>query len=207
MPNINDYVRDTGIGGNTGKVKIDDEGNITLVSTATVWDDVVGSLIGKKLFGTTGTVDYDYEENGIIFQRNGTLADVNDTVVFNLQYPHSARENGTMNLHIHWEQTDTYTSLPVQFSVAYRVQSNGSIKNSIWNDVIVETNTSVFPYTTGTLNQITPLVDVDMTGAGISATVQFKITRSDGNAVAILGTFIDAHVEVDSLGSNDEFVN
>ena len=44
-----------------------------------------------------------------------------------------------------------------------------------------------------------------MTDAGISATVQFRLARTDAVAGDIEATFVDAHIERDMIGSRTEF--
>lgn len=184
--------------------KVEDDGTWINEGDSTTWDDVVNSLIGRRLYSNVGSIDYDYNENAILFSDDGDISDINDRVVFNLQYPHSAKENGTMNLHIHWTQEN---ATDIEFTVQYRIQSNGNAKTTTWTTATSNSNTNnVFTYTSGILNQITKLVDIDMTGAGISATVQFRFTRSDNNGGVVMGTFVDAHVERDMNGSRGEFI-
>lgn len=169
------------------------------------WDDLANSLIGRRLTSNAGTVDYDWENNAISFSPNGDINDVNDCVVWNLQKPHSAKDDSTANQHFHWEQT---SASDLEFTMWYRIQDNGQAKTTAWTEVVVGTNANnVFPYTSGTENQITKLVDIDWSAVGISATVQFRMTRSDAVAGAVLVTFVDAHVERDQeRGSRQEFV-
>lgn len=184
--------------------EIQPDGTLRLKGAATVWDDLVGSLIGRRLASSVGSLDYDWDENAISMGPNGDIDSSNDRIVFNFQYPHKAIVNGRMNLHIHWEQENATNR---EFTVEYRVQKNGDTKSAVWSKVIVASNTfNVFPYASGVVNQITPLVSVDMINAGLSPTVQFRLTRSDGNSGSILATFIDAHFESDGGGSNQEFV-
>ncbi len=203
MSYIGDYFRNFGVGLGVNRTKIEQDGTIQMEGSATVWEDVIGSLIGRTLSAVLGTVDYNWGENSISFSDDGDIDTENDCVVFNFQYPHGAKAGGTMNLHIHWEQTD---STDREFTTKYRIQGNGVAKTTTWTTVAKGTNANnVFEYTSGTLNQITKITDIYMTGAGISSTVQFKFTRSDSAGGVILGTFIDAHVEMDTIGSRTEF--
>jgi len=168
------------------------------------WDDLANSLIGRRLYSNSGSVDYDYSENAIVFSQNGDITDDNDCVIWNLQKPHAMSDNDTMNMHIHWEQTDNTTR---EFTLRYRIQSNGEAKTTAWTEVIVDTNTNnAFTYSSGTLNQITNLVHIDLSNATISATVQFRMTRSDSAGGIINTTFVDAHIPYDQLGSRQEYV-
>ena len=204
MPNINDYVKTVGLGTGANRTKIEADGTLKFEGDATVWDDIVGSLIGKSLSSTAGQVDYNWDENAIAFGPNGDIDTAADLINFSVQIPHSAIVDGTIDLHVHWEQTD---STARQFTVRHRVQNNGSAKTTTWTENIVSSQTDdKFTYTSGTLNQISDLVSIDMTGIGISSVVQFKIARTDAVAGDINVTFVDVHVEKDTLGSRQEYV-
>lgn len=175
-----------------------------LIGVQNVWDDLVGSLIARRLESVIGRLQYNFDENAIIMQNNGDIGDNADRLMFNFQYPHAAIVDGVMNLHIHWEQV---SSNIVGFTVQYRVQVNGQAKATAWTTATALSSAdSVFPYVSGTLNQITRLATVDLTGAGISATVQFRVARTDGTAGDINAVFIDAHIQRDMVGSREEYV-
>ena len=204
MRNINEYAASEGFGSGGNRTKFEDDGTPVKEGTATGWEDIVGSLIGKTLASSSGQVDYNWEENTITFQPNGVITNTDDRLMFNLQYPHSALENGNMNLHIHWEQTDAVNK---EFTIEYRIQRNGQLKNPTWTQVIVNTvDGNKYPYTSGTLNQITELANISMVGAGISATVEFRLARTDSNVGNIEATFVDAHYLMDTDGSREEWV-
>ena len=191
------------IGSSTDYIEVEPDGTVKSVGTSTLWDDIVGSLVARRLTSTVGTLNYNYDENTITMQSGGGITDQNDRLIFNFQYPHAAITDGEMRLHIHWEQ-DTATTR--EFTVQYRIQSNGTAKTTAWTQVVVDSNTNnIFTYTSGTINQITELVAIDMTGAGISATVQFRLARTDSNSGDVEATFVDAHVEMDTNGSREEY--
>lgn len=168
------------------------------------WDDLANSLIGRRLASNAGTVDYNWAENSISFSANGDITDVNDCVNFNLQKPHGVKDDSTLNMHFHWEQTDSTTR---EFTVRYRIQSNNTAKTTAWTEVTVDTNTgNVFTYTSGTLNQITQIADIDWSAASISSTVQFRMTRTDATAGVVDVTFVDGHVATNQeRGSRSEY--
>lgn len=169
------------------------------------WDDLANSLIGRRLYSNSGTVDYDYENNAISFSANGDIDDINDCVIWNLQKPHGARDDSTLNMHMHYEQTDATAR---EFTLRYRIQDNATAKTTAWTTVVANTSVNnVFPYTSGTLNQISTLEAIDWSTVGISSTVQFRMTRSDSVAGVVLVTFTDGHVAYDQdRGSREEFV-
>lgn len=169
-----------------------------------VWDDIVGSLIGRQLFSTAGKIDYNFEENAITMAPGGVITTTNDCIIFNLQYPHAGIVNGEMHLHVHWEQTSANNII---FTTQYRIQSNGETKATAWQTVVSANNDNgIYDYTSGTLNQITELAIVDLTGKSISSTVQFRIARTDSTLGDINATFIDAHIARDTVGSRTEYV-
>lgn len=170
----------------------------------TFWDDITGSLIGRQLASAAGKVGYDWDENTVVFSPSGNIAVVNDRINFNIQTSHATKMDSKLYLHIHWEQPDDEA---YAFTVQYRIQANGKAKTSDWSTALVvpvATN-SAFPYVSGTLNQITSLTPIDLTDAGLSCTVQFRLVRSDAVVGDIHATFIDAHFEKDSPGSREQY--
>jgi len=169
-----------------------------------VWDDLVGSLIARRLESVAGALQYNYDNNSITMNSGGDIALDTDRVIFNFQYPHAAIVDGEMKLHIHFEQTSANV---IAFTTQYRIQTNGGAKQTAWTTVNSSSDVdNAFAYVSGTLNQIVKLATVDLTGAGLSATVQFRVARTDVTVGDIEATFIDAHVKRDSVGSQGEYV-
>jgi len=193
------------VGGASNYFEVEADGTWVNKGDSTTWDDLVNSLIGRRLNSVAGKVDYNYAESGITMQPGGVIGTIADRLIFNLQYPHACVVDGEMRLHIHWEQPDATDR---EFTVQYRIQNNNDTKTTSWQTVVVSTNTNnAFTYPgSGTFNQITPLCSVDMDGVGISATVQFRLARTDSETGDILAVFVDAHVERDTHGSRQEYV-
>ncbi len=188
---------------NGNMTTIEDDGTVISKGDATCWDDLVGSLIGKKLDSTAGKLDYDYDENAIVMQSGGNSSSSSDRLIFNYQKPHGAKADSELRLHAHWEQT---SSNVIQFYTEYRVQGNGDTKTTAWSNITrTSAANSVFTYASGTLNQITMLAEIDWSSVAISSTVQFRLTRTDSTAGDILATFVDAHIEYDMSGSREEY--
>ena len=188
------YVAD-GAGGGNWEEKI--------VFKPSVWEDIVTSLVARRLDATTGKLQYSYLNNSIQMEPSGILGTAADTLVFNHQVPHGFKAGSEMRLHIHWEQSNSQV---ITWSGRYRIQNNGVIKNTIWtNFSATSAADSVFTYISGTFNQITDLVQVDLTSAEISSTVQFQLARTDSTATNIEAVFVDSHVEFDTAGSREEY--
>jgi len=192
-------------GSSTDYTEIENDGTLVAKGDATCWDDIVGSLIARRLESTVGRLQYNYDENTITMQDGGSITANADRLMFNFQYPHAATVDGMMNVHIHWEQTSTDQ---IEWTLQYRIQSNFADKDETWTTCTSNSvDDSVGVYSgSGTFNQITRLCDIDMTGATISATVQFRLARTDSTGSDIEATFVDAHVLLNMFGSRKEFV-
>ena len=176
-------------------------GAIQLEGDATVWEDIQNSLIGRRLNSTAGTVDYNYADNTIEFSGGGSITDTNDTTVWNIQLRHAAALN-TLRLHVHFEQSDATNRT---LTARYRIQNNGEAKETSWTTVTADTDDAVWTWASGTINNILPIDQIDISGAALSSVVQFQMTRTDSNGGILPITFADCHIELESLGSDNEF--
>lgn len=182
-----------------------ENGELVLAGEASVWDDVTFPLIAQNIDSGVGTLEYNYANSSITADANGGIEDANDLVTLNCQIPHKAKLNGLAHFHIHWEQA---TAQAYTFDFKYRIQKQGQLKASSWSTpVTVGMSNNVFTYSTGTLNQITELLVLDLAalGVGLSDIIQVQFTRSDGTAGDIEIVTADFHFEIDSLGSNEEY--
>lgn len=185
------------------------------------WNDVVNSLIGRRLTSTSGRVDYNYAENTITFQNNGTAGSINDAVIWNIEYNHEMLQENyddgegftlspQVRPHIHWEQP---ADLPYEFTLRYRIQYNGQAKTTAWNELTLNAQTdSVFTYVSGILNQISSFkngsgenVILLNSGEALSATIQFQMWRTDSESGDVEVTFVDCHAPNDRGGSEGEY--
>jgi len=192
------------VGAASSNLSIGEDGFLNLGGTATVWEDISEPLNGDNLFSTPGTADYDWGELCVTLAPNGNIANNSDLVTQVYQLRHATKVDSMLKFHIHWEQKD---STARQFTWKYRKQSCGGAKATAWSSNVVVNSgetTNAFPYTSGTINQITNLGSIDTTGLSLSSVIQVKLTRTDAVAGNINATFIDMHYERDSLGSRTE---
>ena len=182
MPNINTWAKNTGFGSGNDRFTVDSKGQMKLNGEAVGYEDMQTTLQGKKLSYTAGTVQWNFNRHAAKFDPSGSITNNDDKVGGEHQYPHSAKVNGNMYYHIHWIQEDTFANLAAEFTFRYRISSNGGEENLIWTTVVVtpdDTN-SIFEYDgEARLVQITKLATVDMTGASISALIEWEFTRTD----------------------------
>ncbi len=179
----------------------------------TTWDDKAYALLGRRLTSNQGKVDYDYNELAVKFQADGDIANNNDLIIVNGEYPHSADENGFIYPHLHFWQTSNDV---LEWTLEYRIQDNGVDKTTAWNTMTATVSGAAgdniaFNYASGTLNQLVWFKEngvkgIDMTGHSLSATIQFKFTRTDSNSSDVLGFFFDYHWPRKRLGSKHEIV-
>ena len=193
------------IGSDSGSFVIYDDGSEVRTGDATYFEDVVAPLLGKKLFAVSGKVDYDFDNLALEFAPSGVAATKADNLVFSVQKPHGAKVDSVFALHIHWLQD---TAVTRTLNIQYRIQESGAAVATEWieDDIVLDTTNAIFAYDSGTINQINQLIDIDWSGCPISSTLQVKITRTDANTGDLLATFIDGHVEFDTIGSKEEFV-
>lgn len=185
--------------------QIGTDGTLLLFGDATVWEDVTFELSSYKLDSTAGSLQYNHSNNSITMDSTGSLANDDDTLVFNCQIPHKAKAGSTAKLHMHWEQPD---DSDYEFLVQYRIQKNGEAKDTSWSTAAtVDMTNNVFTYVSGTLIQITELLEVDLTDVPISSLIQVQLTRNDTiSGTDIEALAVDFHFEIDSLGSSTEYV-
>ena len=180
-------------------------GTPRLRGTATVWKDMISDIFGKNLNATPGKVDSDWDNSAIVFQSGGSIAVAADRIQANLEINHEFKVGTgiTFYPHIHWFQ-DAATQF--ELTLESRVQRNGEPMTTAWTTTTLTANDvdDVYPYVSGTLNQITafPPVTID---CSISDTVQFRMARTDALAGDMLVYFMDMHGEIDSQGSDETF--
>ena len=184
--------------------EIGTDGTQRLHGTSTAWKDMIADLFGKRISSIAGKVDYDWDENAIVFQPSGSISNAADRVGGNQEINHEFKvgTNITFKPHIHWFQ-DAATKFVL--TARYRLQQNGVAKTTDWTTITSTMNedADVFEYSTGTLNQLTRFPDITVT-CGISDTIQFQIARTDSFSGNMLVYFFDLHGEVDSAGSESE---
>ena len=205
MPNINEYVKNTGFGSGNNTTTFDTKGQMQHHGEATQWDDIVGDAFGRKLNSSTGKLDYDWSENNLKFQSGGDITKSADRLVWNVQKMHKVKTDSELRYHIHFEKSDNTVRT---FTLQYRIQGNGEEKTTSWTTLTTTTEpvNEVFPYSGGTLNQIVKFPPIDWSDVILSSTVNFRLARTDSESGDVHVSFVDGHVEVDSDGSNEEWV-
>jgi len=98
------------LGGPVNHLEIDKvTGTPRLRGDATVWKDMIMGLFGRRLSSVVGKVDYDYDDNTIVFASGGVMGTAADRVGGNMEINHEMKvgDAKTFSPHIHWFQDMT----------------------------------------------------------------------------------------------------
>jgi len=192
--------------------KIMEDGTIRLMGSATSWKDMVMDIFSKRLNGTSGKVDYDWNENAIKFQSGGSITTTIDRVQGNqeINYEFQVGSSIIFKPHIHWFQEVTSGVADARtLTMKYRLQKNGIAKKTTWTTVTCNTGiggNDIFDFTgevNGFYNQLSRFPDITV-DCSVSDTLQFMIARTDTDLGDMLVYFFDLHGKVDSFGSDEE---
>jgi hypothetical protein len=174
------------------------DGTVLLGGEATAFDDLVVPLVTGK----QGVIDkpaWDATNLGYLFPQN----DPTQFLYFNVQLPHRWALGSTIHPHVHWHQALNLT--PV-FKIDYKWFNIGDAVPAGWQTYAMDALVKV--YSAGNMHQISHnAAGIAGDGFGLSSMLQIKLYRDDdvytGNALA---TSFDIHIEIDSFGSNTEYV-
>ena len=176
--------------------------------TDTSWDDLKFPATALRLDVAATRYSFDSTELGIRFDTNARYTEEQLSMI--AQMPHHWKEGSTLKPHFHWiqEQAEFPNVL-----FAYRAYNNGDTPGAY---TFVEPDNHVFTYVAADICQISGFPDIDMTGMTLSSIIDMKfwvdtantstLITSGSQALGMLLKEIDIHYEIDSLGSNQEFV-
>ena len=133
---------------------------------------------------------------------------ISDLLFFQAQLPHAWEEDSVLKPHIHWMKT-TSASGVVRWELSYRWVKIGDEMDGSWT-VLAEETPSVSDNDTQHQHALTAFGDITPSSAQVSDMLIMKVTRiaavgSEYGADAVFLEF-DIHYQVDSLGSEAEYV-
>lgn len=198
----------TGDGGTTDYTEFDETGHQSMAGDARPWRDEYGDAVTLKVQGVG--VAPDVAEATMVYATN---ADLNDYLYTNRQLNHDRDETSKIYPHIHWLQAEN--KVP-NFLLQYRWQVNGAAKATAWQNL--KCQTLAFAYTSGTIHQIVGTASgiTPPQGSTVSDIVQFRILRdnanasgafagADGYSAAVHVLSFDVHIQLNSLGSTNQY--
>jgi hypothetical protein len=185
------------------------DGTLVFYGDSTAFRDEFGPLIGQNFTSPAADITTDAAEGTIVFDDSCTLADY---VSMPVQINHDAKAQSNVYPHIHWWQASS--NVP-NWLLQYRWQQNGQAKITSWTSV--KWASHAFTYTSGTLNQITAFGALSPpANTGVSVILQLRLLRDTNNTSTLFtgadpltgdanAMFFDVHIEVDMLGSHEQY--
>jgi hypothetical protein len=177
-----------------------------LQGAATQWDDITFAASTINPSGGAAAATIDTNSGVLLFAGNA-----DQTIAGSFQMYHCWKEGSTIYPHLHL-RFPTSATADTRWKFDYEVANiNGAFTSALGTYANSETITVANPADT-TKHVIAPFTGVAMTGKTISCIVLWRLQRlassdaadNDTNAAALLA--IDFHYEIDSIGSEDEYV-
>ncbi len=180
----------------------------------TYFDDLQYGLVGQKMESPSSHIVVSPLYVQVVYNKSCSLSDYTTMAV---QMSHRWKTGTVIYPHVHWIQTAA--AMP-NLLISYAWNINGAQENQTFT--YQKHTANAFTWSTGNLNQITKFGSITPPeGAGLSDIVLFKIFRDVANTstlftggaevdndvqdfVGILS--FDVHFEIDSAGSDTEYV-
>lgn len=177
-------------------------GDEPLTMNNTVWDDLRAPFSQTRQ-GALLKPDFDTTNVGLLFPQN----DDTEITYIIMQLPHKYKLGTNIHPHIHWQQMNGNT---VVWKFDYKWFDVGEAVPGAFTTVTA--NAQAFTWAAGNLHQIDMFPAISGAGIGsVSSILLLKVYRDDnvdagaGGGDALAFEF-DIHYEIDTLGSQSEFV-
>lgn len=128
------------------------------------------------------------------------------------QMPHHWKEGSTISPHVHWTKT-TSADGDVAWRIRYRIIGIGDVGPADWTDggTVYTTVTGTPDNDTAWEHLLTEFTDIELTGQTLSSCILFEVARIGGATEDTYGADarlleFDVHYQVDSLGSEQEYI-
>lgn len=179
--------------------------NIRLSDTA--WDDLRFPVQAINPPGQASDPDLEATTGMLLFAAAGT------ELVFGVaQMPHAWNEGTSIYPHVHWSKT-TSAGGDVLWQLDYETVNNGDVATLAYSSQLQTVSAVAGTPDNDTANEIliSSFGELAMTGKTISSLIIWKLSRIGGDAADTYGADarlfeFDLHFEIDSMGSDDEFV-
>lgn len=186
------------------------DGTAQAHGAATCFRDELNDLLKTGRNNPSANLQDDLTEGALVFK---TTAGTGDWALMNVQLNHDWVTGTDVEPHIHWWQDENNTP---NWLLQYRFQINGGAKTTAWTSLPWVSNK--FTYVSGTLNQITSFGNISTPASpGVSLQLQLRYLRDNSNASGLFSgadpfstdasaTAADTHLQVDMLGSRQQYV-
>jgi hypothetical protein len=192
----------TDTSGEQNYTKITADGSLSYVGNATRWDDLKVPVNSVKIKNVTQEGKWEEFKPGLVL----LWFDNSDAVVFTVQMPHAWKEGTRIYPHVHWTikdgalGTDTVTwtldyswqKIGAAFGAAQTVSGTATLNNygADYGHILTELGTN----------------GIDGSGMNLSSMLVCTLTRSAGTYGSAGLLEIDFHYQIDSDGSNEEYI-
>lgn len=183
-------------GTETNYIELETDGTLRKYGNATEYDDIVFEMTPARL-GALSKPDWDTTNLGFLFPQNDTTEYV-DIIV---QLSHRWKEGSTIYPHVHVRQAANTQAV---FKMDYRWYNLGQAIPEATQTYTM--NQYAVTYSSGTISQIVKGAGISGTGKTISSLLKLRLYRDDNAYTGdILVDQFDVHIEIDGLGSRQEY--
>ena len=197
------------LGGDTNAVKITKGGELTLIGSATRWEDLrteitvrsTGQKAPTLAAWLNGLYLYEFDDAAVASEKE---------VFFAIQMPHAWKEGSTIFPHVHWtNKTAGSAGQVARWGLEYTIAKPSAVFGSTTTIYGETLGSGVI--TSANSHLITPIgAGIDMTGTTLSTMIVGRLFRNsshvnDNYAGIAGGLSFDIHYEVDSFGSSVEY--
>ena len=186
------------------------DGTLKFHGDATVFRDEMHTLLHQSKNNASARMVDNIAEGSLTYKDNAT---VDDYAIMSIQLNHDRKNGADVYPHLHWWQT---TANMPNWLIEYRWQRNGEAKVTDWTEL--EYTTNAFTYVSGTLNQITRFTAITPpSGDDVSDILQIRLSRDVAAASTVYSVAetspvdqdavsLDVHIEIDTVGSRQEYI-
>lgn len=187
------------LGGSTNGIKINKGGNLTLLGTATVFDDLMPNAVSV---GTGGGVPAFTAYNGNLKAYEFVGAALTKEIHAEFQLPHAYKEGSNIEPHIHLYVPNDATGGVIKFGCEYTWVNIDGTEGA----TATITGTVTIAAGAGNLHKMISFGSITGTGKTISSILSCRIYRDPADAADTFGASVwmkaaDVHHERDKIGS------
>lgn len=212
--------------GDTNYVQVDKTGHLTLVGTATAWEDLRIEPTARTAGTNAPTFEKWYDDSGgtsrgvYLYSFDDAITNNEKEVHFTMQMPH-AWAGTAIGMHVHWVGAVADTTAAPIWGLEYAWKDIGQVfgdttivytDGSNYTDVGTDADITAHKHYISKFTAITPGTSAD----GISSILVGRLFRFSGDATDTYNEatapgakcgllYIDAHFEVNTFGSNTEY--
>lgn len=209
--------------GDTNYVQVTKTGHMTFVGTATVWDDLRIEPVARTTGANAPTFAKWFDDAGgtsrgvYLYTFDDAAAGSEKEVFFTMQMPH-AWASTPISLHVHWVGKVDDTTADPRWGLEYTWKDVGEVYGDttiVYSDGTHVTFAGADANVTAGKHYITEFADLTpgTTADDISSILIGRLFRDSANAADTYNAanadcgllYIDAHVEMNSFGSNSEY--